>query len=445
MRTFVYLFIVSIGLLLPSCEKTLDFEPAQSISEEEIFADLDGMKTLLAATYNGLGARYYYGSTFLIVPEIEGNLCYLAFENGNRFVHQYLYQFTSTDVEVTGFWNSAYNVIFRANQILEHIDDVEGTSSQKNQIKGEALAIRALAHFDLVRFYSRQYSYGNPQTDPGIPIVLETGLVDPPRNHVAAVYDQIITDLNDALSILGDVGVHHFSPNAVAALLARVYLYMGDWEQAEQWSKAIINSSQFELANSFEDLFYQPFSSEVILNLDFSVDNCLYNAFCSDDIRVTTDLVDSYEVADQRRRVNAFQVLIGSPYYQNKFCCGGLKFLRLAEMYLIRAEARFRLDDTDGALADLNTLRLKRGATEWDELPNGILDILAERQRELAFEGHTVFDYWRTGTDMVRLQCNTGVELESPCMIEASSYLATHPIPQSEMDANQNMVQNEGY
>ena len=68
-----------------------------------------------------------------------------------------------------------------------------------------------------------------------------------------------------------------------------------------------------------------------------------------------------------------------------------------------------------------------------------------ERQRELAFEGHAAFDYWRTGTDMVRTQCGTGLEVSAPCTIAANSHLTVHPIPQREMDVNQNMEQNDGY
>jgi hypothetical protein len=111
---------------------------------------------------------------------------------------------------------------------------------------------------------------------------------------------------------------------------------------------------------------------------------------------------------------------------------------------LIRAEARLRSNDGSGALDDLNAIRVKRGVAALQNIA-GIETILDERRRELAFEGHTLFDYIRTNTDIERSQCNSGLEVSAPCNISASSNIVIHPIPQREMDVNQNMQQNPGY
>jgi hypothetical protein len=199
-----------------------------------------------------------------------------------------------------------------------------------------------------------------------------------------------------------------------------------------------------------------PGSSEEIFTLrntapeNFGSDNLggIYNPQVYGDIRVAQDLIDLYEEGDTRS--NFIYLFDNGEYYQSKFFeqdgINGLhspKLLRLAEMYLIRAEARMMNGDSDGALADLNAIRVKRGASELTSVDMSV--ILDERARELSFEGHRWFDHIRTGTNIVRDQCNTGLEVNAPCEMDASSNLAVHPIPQREMDVNQSMIQNDGY
>jgi hypothetical protein len=113
-------------------------------------------------------------------------------------------------------------------------------------------------------------------------------------------------------------------------------------------------------------------------------------------------------------------------------------------MYLISAEAKLNSGNAAGALTALNTLRVARGASELSSA--NLQTILDERHRELAFEGHTMFDYVRTGTDIIRNQCNTGLELAlQSCSLSADDDLTVRPIPQREIDVNQSMVQNPGY
>lgn len=459
MKHISILALLIAALLLPvACNKELELNPAQSLSTQEALSDVSSMKTAVNGAYDALQAVAYYGRDFLVVPEVEANLVYLSVSNSNRFVQTYSYSWTTADGYATGLWNTGYTAILRVNNVINNIDALDGDAIEKNQIKGEALAIRALVHFDLVRYFAKQYTNGTPATDLGIPIILKAEIGEPARNTVQEVYTQVIADLQAAKGLLRDEGIYHFSPNAVDALLARVYLYKGDWGNAATMASNLIGASQYALADDVADMFGAPGSSEEIFTLKNEAsenrgsDNLgnIYIPAGYGDIRVTTDLLDSYEAGDSRSTL-VFKHT-NNEYYQSKFQeqdgVVGLyspKILRLAEMYLIRAEARFRQNDTPGALQDLNAIRMKRGATQWNALPNGIGDILAERHRELAFEGHTIFDYWRTGTTMVRHQCSTGIEVSAPCSIEASSYLAVHPIPQREIDVNQNMQQNPDY
>lgn len=455
----IRILLILIGTLNSlSCVKQLDIEPAQSLSTEEALADLPAMQIALSGAYDVVQSTSYYGRNFLILPEVEANLVYVATLNSGRFTSNYSYNITTGDGYVGGIWAVPYIVLLRVNNILNNIDPLEGDQNVKNQIKGEALAIRALCNFDLVRFFGRPYTIGNPETDPGVPLVLEALIGEPARNTVQEVYDRILVDLQTAKLLLRNNGIYCFSPEAVDALLARVYLYMGDWAKAETAATLLIGNNQYALADDLFQMFRAPGSSEEIFTLKFEINEdqgsnnlgSMYHPDSYGDIRVSEDCRALYESNDSRAAL--IYKNTDNEYYHYKFFGQdgrtGLyspKILRLAEMYLIRAEARFRQNDPDGALEDLNTLRLKRGASKWNSLDNGILDILAERQRELAFEGHTAYDLWRTGTNMVRQQCNTILQLNSPCTVEASDFRTVHPIPIWELNINRNMVQNAGW
>lgn len=460
MKKIKYILFIISALLLFSCNNQLELDPQESLATDEALSDINGMTTALNGVYNGLQTVSYYGRNYLVMPEIEADLVYLSIDNSNRFVTNYTLAWNQDNAEITAFWNIAYALILRCNNIINRIDELEGDQAAKDQIKGEALAIRAMIHFDLVRVFAKQYTQSTPTIDLGVPVVTASTLGEPARNTIEEVYTQIIADLNAAKPLMTDQGIYHFSPNAAEALLARVYLYKGDYANAEQSATAVINSGDYALSDDIVAAFQAPGSSEEIFTLrfvateTFGSDNLgqIYNPDGYGDIRVTTDLIDLYEEGDDR--LNFIYEGPTGEMYQSKFLeqdgVPGLhspKILRIAEMYLIRAEAAAQLNKGSQAIADLNAIRTKRGASALTGVPAGeILEaVLAERRRELAFEGHTKFDLWRNGIDLVRDQCNTGKELTAPCTLEATSNYTVYPIPRREVDVNQNIVQNPGY
>lgn len=461
MKNFKYIFLLVLGMTAFSCQDQLELQPQQSLSTTESLADLNGLRTALFGAYDGLQALNHYGRNYQVIAEIVADQVYLSINNSNRFVIEYTYQYGPAQGTQNGFWGTAYTTILRANNIINRIDDVEGAAAEKNQIKGEALAIRALTHFDLVRVYGKHPTQGNPSTDLGVPIVLESKIDEPARNTVAEVYAQVIKDLNDAKGLLGDAGIYRFSAQAADALLARVLLYNGDNAGAEAAAGRVIASGKYSLADNIVAAFEGPGSSEEIFTLKFigaetrGSDNWgqIYNPQGYGDIRVATDLINLYEAGDAR--LGFIYKNTNNEFYQSKTFAQenvpGLaspKLLRIAEMYLIRAEARAKQNKFGDAIADLNAIRAKRGASQLAGIAdaNVLSTVMAERQRELSFEGHTMFDYFRNGITMVRTQCNSGLELTAPqCELAASSHLTVFPIPQVEMDVNQNMVQNPGY
>ena len=458
MKHISIIFLTILGMMFTACTDDLELNPAQDLSTGEAIGDLDGLQTALNGAYDGMQRVGYYGREYLVIPEAEGNLTYLTISNSNRFVATYQYQWTTTDGDITDFWNIAYNTILRANNVINSVDNVDGDATIKSNVKGQAMAIRALCHFDLVRFFAKQYTNGTPGSDLGVPIITESGINEPVRNTVEEVYSFVVTELTAARALLDQAnGTYRFTPNAIDALLARVNLYKGDYSKAASLAGGLVGNSAYSLATDVVAMFAGPGSSEEIFTLNVATsenngsDNLggIYNPITYGDLRVTTDLMDLYEPDDVRTQLIYED---GGEFYHSKFLAQegtpGLyspKILRLSEMYLIQAEASARGGDNTTAKNALNTLRTSRGASALPDGTDWVAATLAERQRELAYEGHTIFDYWRTGRTMVRQQCNTGLETSSPCSVEASSHLAVHPIPQREIDVNQNMVQNSGY
>ncbi len=454
----IALFGLAIGLF--ACEEQLELQPFQSLSTTEALNSVDNMRVAVNGAYDALQGLNYYGRDFQVQADVEADMVYIAIGNSNRFILNYTYDWNQ-DSE-GGIFDDAYRVILRANNVINNIDALEGNQTRKDQIKGEALAIRALAHFDMVRLYGAMPSQGNPSSDLGIPIILEAQITEPPRNTVAEVYNQVIADLNAAKGLLGDNGTFNFSSDAVDALLARVHLYRGNYNEAVTAASAVINSGNYALADDFTSIFGVPgTSSEEIFTLRFTAaenrgsDNLgsIYNPDSYGDIRPSNDYFDLFEDGDQRGTMVYSTVKGGTEdIFQSKFLSQdgipGLhspRILRFAEMYLIRAEANWRLGNTADAADDLNTLRTARGASEITADDVDAPFIMNERLREYAFEGHAKFDYYRLGVDIVRDQCLTGEQITSPCTIAVTNPMMIYPIPQYEMLVNQAMVQNPGY
>ncbi len=456
------------AVLLAGCGEKLELEPAQSLSTDASLADFKGFETALVGAYDGLQSVNYYGRNFYVAPEVRGDNVYVSTKNSNRFISDYNYQLTTAGATLNTFWSQAYAVILRVNNVINRIDGVPDAPSQAaaDQIKGEALGLRALVYFDLLRVYALPYSERTNDND-GVPLVLEAQLGTPPRDTQEKVYTQILADLTSAKSLMSDnsVGPYRFTDAAADALMARVHLYMENYAAAEAAATAVINAG-FALVDDPADLFAEPGTEEEIFTLHrlasetAGSDNLgsIYNPPPNGygDIRVTEDLRNLYAAGDERAELfYPMQTPSGQDeYFVGKFIgelgVPGLtstKILRLGEMYLIRAEARAAQNNNSGAIADLNVIRQRAGVAALGTVdPADLMDEIAtERRRELAFEGHRSFDIWRTGEALQRIQCGTGLEISTECSIPANSGLRVYPIPQAEINTNPNIVQNDAY
>lgn len=464
-KIFVYtvmLVLLSVG---QGCNKELALSPADKLPTDEALSNITGVNAAVNGMYAGMRSTDYYGRNYLILGEVTGDNVYLSTSNGNRFIPSWKLSWVVSDPDVTGVWNRAYAVILRANNIINSIPVIsDGTTEEKNFAKGQALFVRALAHFDLLRFFAEPYVIGGGASL-GVPVITKFEVGSPARNTVDQVYAQIIADLTEAKSILAEDINNPFNAGsyAASALLARVYLYKGDNAAAIAEATRVINAGYvIQPANSLADFYNTPGTKEDIFTLKIldiqtaGSDNLgqMYRKPGYGDIRVSPDLVNVLEPGDARSVfISAFN---GSPseFQNNKFTgqqgIAGLnspKILRISEMYLVRAEAYAKEGNYTAAVADVNAIRTHRNLAALQNVANDavLTAVLREKRVEFMFEGHRYFDLLRNKLDIVR-NCSTPGQVNPiRCTVEATSNTAIFPIPQRETDVNRNIEQNPGY
>jgi hypothetical protein len=336
--------------------------------------------------------------------------------------------------------NAANNVIDGANSLQEP----GFTEEERNDMIGQALFIRALVYFDLVRTWG------------GVPLVLQPtrGLNNtsyPSRNTVAEVYAQVEKDLLEAEAKLPASNNRIIATKfAATALKARLYLYQQKWAPAEQAATTLIsNNATYSLVKPFERLITEKRTTEAIFELDYNPTdgNALSSVFLPQAlggtyrIGPTTGLVTLLNNPAVGGARNVLVGVSGNAPFGNKYRRVGagrnddnVIVLRLAEMYLIRAEARANQDKIIEGLADLNVIRRRADVPDASGATKEALLLLIENERrvEFAFEPHRWFDLIRTN----RAGAVLGVT-------NTKKYV--FPIPANEVLSNTNLVQNEGY
>jgi len=481
MKTTKYKIILSCLLIIfiTSCSKDyLNVTPRLSQSNELTLSTYEGLESATAGAYGGLCSTNWYGAGFEITADLKGGLAKRGPVSSGRYINEYLWNNTASST--SNLWTTAYQTIARANNVINTIDDgftEEGvTQEQLNVLKGECLFLRALSHWDMVRLYSQPYSAG--QSNLGVPVVLKTENNYPSRNTVGEVYTQVVKDLTDAINLLpdnnprGDDGAWA-DKMAATALLAKVYLYMEEWQNAAEMADAVIASDKYQL---FDTADYKTWDQggywgsggqgkEIIFQVDGSEGNSAHgyweaisymvNPSGYGDIAASHDLLGLYEAGDVRGDLFLEPAEHPGEFWTLKYPgrLGSLReynvpVLRLSEMYLIRAEALLNGASVSGATAldDYNELREHRNLSDVTTVT--LQDIYNERRRELCFEGNELFDLARTQRSLVRNDYS-GLDHKDIPFVQGGTagenYLWAMPIPQQEIDANENMVQNPGY
>lgn len=473
-KIFLYTLVTSL-LWMSACDGFIDLKPTHQLDRSNTFQNIDDYNNALTGAYGALLLGGYYGQNYLCMPEyMTDNLARtVELFSGQDDTDNWLA--TPSAGRITDAWNDPYVVINRANTVIGNIAGVAETiPGQRNRILGQALGLRALAHFDLLRFFGQEY--GRNSTALGVIVRTQNDLTYPARKTVKETYDQIFADLDEAFTLLSNVDQtinistnrYYIDRIVVRALISRVALYSGDYALARDAANDVITTSGFSLAprSQFSDIWtadqtlgeviwkvrVQPGGVRIAADLFFPPGN--FNTFApTDEVRALFDEINDvrYNVSIKTRATApaGSSLFIVGKYLGRAPLADGVndnKVLRIGEMYLIRAEANARIPGQEAAaLADLNALRAARitGYVNQNLSGNTLLNsILLEKRKELLFEGHRWFELRRLGQGITRTECRP------PCIssvLPASSPRFVLPIPQSEVTSNVNVVQNPGY
>jgi len=456
MSNYYKAFLLMSIITLAGCEKRLDISPYQSIADDKALLNESDVQVTLVGCYDGIQSAAAYGGDILVLNDLIGNSADINFTGTFAGLSDaYQTQMTADNSFARDTWIAAYNTINRCNNVLSAVDKVTSSTAKKNSVEGQALFLRASMYFELVKLYAKAVGDGDYNANPGVPLILTpTGNVTdadyPARATVKAVYDKVIADLVKAESLLPTTNGNYATKWAAAAQLSRVYLMVKDYAAARDAADRVIASSGKTLNPDFTKLWFTfinnggatpaeyLFSMKVTSQDGTNSQNTYFGRTIGtipgtagrSDCKIKAAHIAQYENGDVRK---GFFVLNGGNYYTQKHLdrFGDVAIIRLAEMYLTRAEANQRLGTIVGAtpLSDLNRVRNRAGLPSL--LVATLADITKERSLELAFEGHKLVEAKRLQTPVGTLAWN------DPKLIL--------PIPRREVDVNKNLVQNQGY
>lgn len=458
------MLLLILAAAFTSCKKSfLELNPPTSLTPGQALATEADLQVALRGAYAGMRGVDFFGRTIPIIGDVMADNAYQHSLNTNRYTLFNNYTFNQTDGNVLGIWTTGYNVILRANNV---INSQVASTANVDQYRGEAYAIRALSYFTLVRYFAKPYT--DDPTSLGVPLITTYNPdLKPARAKVSEVYALIIDDLNKAYTLMTKyTNSSQFSKYAAKALQAKVYLTMGDKANAKTAALDVINNGGFTSitaanhasywANSavrtdkLETLF--EVSSDAVGNLAFDALSYLYSqAGNYGDIVCSDELYSFFEATDVRkalypvvpRPVGGATVVSVAKFPVITGDYSDTKVLRLSEMYLIASEASLPSSESD-ALTYINYITSRRGATAIAGTGAPLLEaILTERRKELAFEGERYMDLQRLKRDISRSTNYPAAARSMPY----SNFRRILPIPQSEMDANPNIrtQQNTGY
>ena len=438
--------IYSLILLLSasSCKKYLDEKPNNAIPTETAITDLGTARAAILGAYDGL--QSYYAADYPTLGTITADNVIF-----NGTLSQYLQldqNAVPTDNVITvSAYQKIYSTINSANSVIDGLPAVSDPllkPEEKNKILGEAYFIRALGYFDLGR------GWGGVQLQL-TPTVTVDGLKGVKRSTLAQTYDQVLADLVRAEELLpaDDAITRNRAQKSTArALRARLNLYRENWAEAESYATQVINNTKFALVSNYKSFFTSPFlSTESVFELTFSANdrNTFWNLWypSSSGGQFTLKPSDAFIAKVNNPAIggtrNSLIAGSGTTVYGVLYNTSGVSIdpsyvIRIAELYLIRAEARAQQNNLTGALEDLNAIRRR---AQVGQLLTGtqaqVLQAIAdENSIEFAFEAHRWFDLVRTRQAGVALGLtNTNYWL--------------FPIPYSDILSDPDVVQNPGY
>ncbi len=465
------LLLVPVFTLLFSCTEKLDLMPKQSIDAAVALTTPANIKATLVGTYLDGRSQWIFGTAFNEYSELyasKGDMLFLGtFEEPREFIQK---EATVTNGYVENTWIQAYEVINTCNtlvdpEILAILDEED-----RNMVEGEARFLRGWTYFELTRLFGLPYEAGAANSQPAVPLMLTptkdvADAVNVPRNTVEEGYSQALDDLTAARDLLPEENDVYASSLAASAILARIHLQMGNYASAATEANQVIQSGLFSLtntplkafnnsSNSPEDIF--AFQNNVASNNPWlAVMYASLNGAGRGDYEIQQVFLDRFDPSDERgmfqENTESFYTIdnINMMYYKgvgtivnsngiNTSKWGdyytNLNLIRLAEMYLVRAEANFEDPGADigpnSPTEDINVIRDRAHAPLYTA-PVTRDQIREERYLELCWEGFRLHD-------LKRWKQNIG---DYP--YDAGNLIL--PIPFREMEVNDLLVQNDWY
>lgn len=481
MKKTLYTVVLALCAMLTSCDNWLEVKPYDKISEDELLKTEEGYEKMLNGIYIDLNSDALYGKSLTVeMIEVMGGAYTIGSDNSvwgdYKDLSSYQYNTETWSDRLDETWNKAYALILNCNKILETIDANEAlfTDGHYYIIKGEALALRAMLHFDMLRLFGPVYSKDSGKT--AIPYYTKQTNTPEPLLTAKEVADQVVTDLEEARTLLANDPVKtegtlmsssqdgtsdfmryralRLNFYAVEALLARAYLYMGDKTNAFKYATDVIKtvdsgifpfvdkslvvgspadpdrifSSEviFALTNTSRgNLFKNFYDPSRLPNYVFRMDNNLMTNVIYGGATTTGGYQDDYRyradwiATGSNRYFYKYSDLVATGSIQNTM----IPMLRLGEMFLIAAESQS--DKLSAGLQYVNVLRRNRGVANLQKLTPDLLKY--EYIRELYGEGQLFYLY-------KRLNCDIITSASSSKNTKASDLVFVVPLPDSETE-----------
>ncbi len=493
----LYILAIVAGLLvLPtSCNKDfLETRPTDQLAAGSVFNSLtgawgaiNGVHRSVYIQYNSTQAHGGFPGLYLFIDFLGTDLVFNTTANG-WYLNGYRWVDHRNERSNTVlYWNNLYRLISNVNQIINNIDAISGPEAEKNAIKGQALTYRAWAHFMLVQLWADRFVPGGQNTQLGVPYMEEITFVGKERNTVGDVYTKINADLTSAIGLLegySRANKSHINKSVAQAIQAQVALVQGNWSTAATSANAARQGYSFMSTAQHQDGYNQQnnpenlwahyvqedqtlyfysfyaqlshnFNSSIIRQSPKSITKELYDKISATDVRKTFWYPNA--VADKQPFVQSNGVRFN--YMNSKFKAvstsdsrGDFPMIRVAEMYLIEAEALARQAGKEDQAKDVLFLLAKNRDPQYVRSTNTgqnlINEILTQRRIELWGEGRNWTDLKRLNLPLVRPVSGTagqGAHVESFATVvnvPAGGNIWTWMIPRAEIDANPNLEQN---
>ena len=477
--------VLGVVLTFASCTDLLDVQPRASIDSVTALTTEDAVNAAVNGIYDRLQSTNLYGRDLVAIPEALADNGRATNKSG-RLNPEYQNQVNAHFIH----WQTSYFAINQANLVLDALPKVEKmTQANKDFVEAQALFIRGLLYFELMRAYAYEPTVEIKEASKGGVPLLKTGVVDATqiklegRASINDVYESIYSDLTNSIAKFTSSGrtatASFANRTAAQAMFSRVALYRGDYTNAAKYATDALATgsvgrfqtrdtyvSAWRSANHPESIFEIQFQTNENIGVNTSLQTT-YTTLVASGNRTTTGgfgdlvptkaLLDAYEsekdadgkvIVDVRRSLYELGTagrgtaeiectkFLGRSGQVN---LDNIPVIRVSEMYLNRAEALARSGNAAGALTDLNVIRTRAGLPAATGLTGAALitEILKQRRLELAFEGHRFFDMKRLGLDIVKA---------APVQnLNFTDFRVLAPIPVREIQANANLKQNTGY